>query len=150
MPTIKETIPHFSSKLFNNFSTSNPIDILWEEFESLCSRCMSFIPTKTSRNSHTKLWIFSFIRRRKQHLYNVVKRSNCTLKWQAYKNIKKKYIYNKKAAQLTRNTSFSILILLMPYSVQHISSCALCDESSSVTKQLCGRTYNSNARTIVE
>jgi len=92
MPTIKETIARFSSEIFNNFPTSNPIDILWEEFKSLCSRCISFIPTKTSRNSHTKPWISSHIRRltwKKQRLYNVAKWSNCTLKWQAYNNIKK-------------------------------------------------------------
>jgi len=61
-PTIKEMIAHFSSEIFNNFSISTPIDILWEEFKSLCSRCMSFIPKKTSRNSNTKPWISSHIR----------------------------------------------------------------------------------------
>ena len=120
MPTIKETIAHFSSEIFNNFSTSTPIDILWEEFKSLCFRCMSFIPTKTSRITHTKPWISSYIRcltRKKQSLYNVAKRSNCTLKWQANKNI-------KKEVQQKCRTAYQ----------KYISS--LCVESGSVTKWL--------------
>ena len=78
---------------------------------------MSFIPTKTSRNSHTKPWISSYIRhliRTKQH---VAQRSNFTLKWQAYKNIKKEVQQKCRSANQKNISSF-------------------CDKSDSVTKQL--------------
>lgn len=120
IPSIKETIAHFSSEFFSNFSTSTPVDTLWEKFKSLCFRCISFIPTKPIRSSHTKPWISSYIRRltrKKQRLFNVAKRTNCPLKWQAYKNIK------KEVQQKCRTAYY-----------KYITS--LCDETGSVTKRL--------------
>jgi len=60
--TIKEIIAQFSDKFFNKFSISTPIDILWEEFKSLYSKCISSIPTKPFRTSNSQPWISSYIR----------------------------------------------------------------------------------------
>ena len=69
----KTDIAQFSDEFFNKFSTTVPIDTLWEEFKSLCSGCISSIPTKPIHTSNNQPWISSFIRqlsRKKQCLYN--------------------------------------------------------------------------------
>ena len=60
--TIKEITAQFSEKIFNKFSISTPIDILWDKFKSLYSRCVSLIPTKPFRTSNNQPWISFYIR----------------------------------------------------------------------------------------
>jgi len=90
--SIRSAIDQFSSNFFTLYSTSTSIDILWEEFKSLCSNCLSYIPTKLCSSENKKPWINSHIKRlsrKKQRLYNLAKSSHCPSKWQTYKNFKK-------------------------------------------------------------
>ena len=89
---IKETIHQFSIEFFDKFSQSTSVDILWEEFRSLCLNCIFSIPTKSTNTSRKRPWISSHIRRlshKKRCLYNIAKRTNSSHKCQVYQRLKK-------------------------------------------------------------
>ena len=118
--SIKETIHQFSKEFFDKFSQSTSVDILWEEFRSLCFNSISSIPTKSTSTSQKQPWISSHIRRlsrKKRRLYNIAKRTNSPHKWQAYRQLK------KEVQQQCR-------------SAYHRYITSLTDESGSVTKRL--------------
>ena len=62
MASIKETIIKFKEAFLSKFSLSTPVDTLWEEFKSVCLRCLTYVPTKNSRIGTKQPWITSHIR----------------------------------------------------------------------------------------
>ena len=91
MPSIRSTMEQFSSNFFNRYSTSTPVNILWEEFKSLCNTCLSHIPTKTSNTRSHGLTLTSNVSHTESngYTYYLAKSSSCPIKWQTYRNFKK-------------------------------------------------------------
>ena len=105
MAFIKETINKFKEAFISKFSLSTPVDTLWEEFKSMCSYCLTYVPTKNSRIGTKQPWITSHIKRlsrRKQRLYNKVRHSNSSHNWDTYRHLKRES--NMNAARLTMTT----------------------------------------------
>jgi len=94
LPTMKEVATDFCSILLQSTSTSTPVDLLWEEFKSVCSECMNCVPSRvlsTSRNRYP--WITHHIRklsRQKQRMYNIAKVTQSPYRWQEYRQFKRK------------------------------------------------------------
>ena len=92
MSSIKNLLIQSSQLFFSKFSLSTPINTLWEEFKSICSDCLSLVPTKFSNTAAKQPWITTHIKRlsrKKQRLYNLARASNCPIKWKSYRNFKK-------------------------------------------------------------
>ena len=88
--SINEIIIQFTSSFLNKFSTSTPIDILWEE---MCYEYLDLVPTKFHSTGSKQPWVNSYIKRlsrKKQRLYNLVKCSNSSHNWETYRTYKRK------------------------------------------------------------
>ena len=100
------------SLLCENFisshSTFTPVEILWNNFASICDTCLDLIPTKLSSPNSKQPWINTYIKhlsRRKQHAYNHACSTNESQHWTRYYNLKRecqweccivyyKYVFN--------------------------------------------------------
>ena len=82
----------FKEAFLSKFSLSTSLDTLWEEFKSVCLRCLTYVPTKNSRIGTKQPWITSHIRRlsrRKQRLYNLARHTNSSHNWDTYRHLKR-------------------------------------------------------------
>ena len=93
---IRETAQSLCQRFTTTHSTSTPIDILWNDFMSICNTCMDLVPTKLSSTKHHQPWINSHIKRltrKKQRAYNHARSTNTEHDWARYKDIKRQCQY---------------------------------------------------------
>ena len=94
---IRETAQSLCQRFTTTHSTSTPIDILWNDFMSICNTLsMDLVPTKLSSAKHHQPWIHSHIKCltcKKQHAYNHACSTNTEHDWAKYKDIKRQCQY---------------------------------------------------------
>ena len=76
----------------NKFSALTPVDVLWDEFLSICNICMDSIPTKLTSSKCKHPWINNYIKRttrRKQRAYNQACCFNLATGWTKYYDLKR-------------------------------------------------------------
>ena len=60
---IRETILNFSDCFLNKHTTDTPVNILWEEYKSLCESCLTLVPHTQTSDKHCSPWITKQIKR---------------------------------------------------------------------------------------
>lgn len=83
---------HLSSQFLLNNNIDIPIQDLWDNFKSVCSKCMDLVPIRITSKKLLRPWIMMHIKRlsrRKQPIYNKAKASNSESNWKAYHDIKR-------------------------------------------------------------
>ena len=88
---IRQTAQSLCQHFVSTHSTSTSVDILWNDFMSICNTCMDLVPTKLSSTKHHQPWINSHIKRltrKKQRAYNHARATNTEYDWAKYKDIK--------------------------------------------------------------
>ena len=91
MVAIKEIINQFSDTFLSKFSLSTPVDVLWAEFKQMCYNCLAHVPTRLLNTGTRQPWVTCRIKRlshKKQRLYNLVRKSNCSRNWDSYQCFK--------------------------------------------------------------
>ena len=89
---IRETILNFSDYFLNEHTTDTPVNILWEEYKSLCESCLTLVPHTQTSDKHRSPWITKQIKRlsrQKQRRYNKARSTNLSNDWENYYSIKK-------------------------------------------------------------
>ena len=89
---IRGNMQSLCEDFFNKFSTLTPVDVLWDEFLSVCNMCMDSIPTKFTSSKCKHPWINNCIKRitrRKQRAYNQARCSNLATDWSRYYDLKR-------------------------------------------------------------
>ena len=92
MVAIKEIINQFSDTFLSKFSLSTPVDVLWTEFKQMCYNCLAHVPTRLLNTGTRQSWVTCRIKRlsrKKQHLYNLARKSNCSQNWDSYQCFKR-------------------------------------------------------------
>jgi len=90
--TIKSIAQDFNSSFLEKYSVSTPVNILWNDFKTMCLSCLDHVPTRSNTNRCKQPWVSSHIRqlsRRKQRMYNLARSSQSPLNWQKYHQLKK-------------------------------------------------------------
>ena len=109
---IRGNMQSLCEDFLNKFSTLTPVDVLWDEFLSVCNMCMDSIPTKFTSSKCKHPWINNCIKRitrRKQRAYNQARRSNLATDWSKYYDLKENA--NVSVAQLLTDMYQTWLIL---------------------------------------
>ena len=91
MVAIKEIINQFSDTFLSKFSLSTLVDVLWTEFKQMCYNCLAHVPTRLLNTGTRQPWVTCRIKRlshKKQRLYNLARKSNCSRNWDSYQCFK--------------------------------------------------------------
>ena len=89
---IRENIQLLRPEFMSNYSSSTPINVLWNKFTDICDHCLKLIPTKTASSKSHHPWITAYIKRlthKKQCAYNRTKQKNHPENWSTYFEIKR-------------------------------------------------------------
>ena len=89
---IRDNMQSLCEDFLNKFSSLTPVDVLWDEFLSVCNMCMDSIPTRFTSSKCKHPWINNCIKRitrRKQRAYNQARRSNLATDWSKYYDLKR-------------------------------------------------------------
>ena len=73
------------------FCLSTPVEILWNNFVTICNTCLDLIPIKLCSSNSKQPWIniqIKCLSRRKQHAYNQAHNTNESQHWTRYYNLK--------------------------------------------------------------
>ena len=88
LAVIKNIVSEFSSTFLQSTSQTTPVNLLWEEFKTVCLECLNCVPSRIlSTNKNRYPWITHNIRRlprQKQCTYNIAKATRLPHRWQAY------------------------------------------------------------------
>ena len=80
------------SEFLSNYSSDTPVEVIWETFKSICSECLSLIPSTNSSKNHFKApWITAYIKHlsnRKKRAYNKACTTGLASDWSAYHSLK--------------------------------------------------------------
>ena len=90
--TICNYIDEFTQNFLNTYDHLASIDILWQEFKSLCKTCLDMIPQAKAPSGSRPPWLSKSIKkltRVKQRKYNTACRTNSPENWSAYYDLKK-------------------------------------------------------------
>jgi len=60
---IRQTAQELGQQFLATHSASTRVDILWNDFVSICNACMDQVPTKLITTKHNQPWINSNIKR---------------------------------------------------------------------------------------
>ena len=90
--TINNYIDQFAVTFFSAFDHNTPVNMLWDEFKTLCKSCIDMVPHKMSHTNAQPPWITWNIKRlsrKKQRIYNKACRTNSDADWAVHCNFKK-------------------------------------------------------------
>ena len=89
---IRNNMQTLCDNFLDCFSTSTPVEVLWNEFLSICNSGIDSVPTKVTSSKCKNPWINNYIKRltrRKQRAYNQARHSNLSTDWSKYYDIKR-------------------------------------------------------------
>ena len=89
--SIRHYISEFTSTFLEVHHRSDSIDVIWNDYKTLCKDCMA-MTSQTKSVKQQLPWITRNIKRllrKKQRKYNLARRANTDDHWRAYYNLKK-------------------------------------------------------------
>ena len=107
---INNHIAQFADTFFNAYDHNTLINILWDEFKTLCKSCIDMIPQKMTCANDQPPWITrnsKRLLRKKQCKYNKACRTNSDEDWSAYCDFKKEI---QRACRTSHNNYISSLL----------------------------------------
>ena len=92
LQNVKNRTGSLCEEFVSSYSSSIPVEILWNNFVRICNTCLDLVPTKLSSSSFKQPWITTHIKRlsrRKQRAYNYARKTNEAQQWSNYYNLKR-------------------------------------------------------------
>ena len=89
---IKEYIIEFTNYFMNKYTYSSSIDMLWNEYQTLCETCINLVPCRVTSTRFGPPWLTNDIKRlskKKQRWYNIARSTNLERDWALYQKLKK-------------------------------------------------------------
>ena len=91
LQNVKNRTGSLCEEFVSSYSSSIPVEILWNNFVRICDTCLDLVPTKLSSSSFKQPWITTHIKRlsrRKQRAYNCARKTNQAHQWSNYYTLK--------------------------------------------------------------
>ena len=91
LQNVKNRTGSLCEEFVSSYSSSIPVEILWNNFVRICDTCLDLVPTKLSSSSFKQPWITTHIKRlsrRKQRAYNYARKTNQAHQWSNYYTLK--------------------------------------------------------------
>ena len=92
LQNVKNRTGSLCEEFVSSYSSSIPVEILWNNFVRICDTCLDLVPTKLSSSSFKQPWITTHIKRlsrRKQRAYNYARKTNEAHQWSNYYNLRR-------------------------------------------------------------
>ena len=89
---IKLAASNLASEFINNHDIDTPVEILSDNFKTICDTCLDLVPSKLSSTRLNQPWVTGNIKslsRRKQRSYNRARTSNTSQAWADYYELKR-------------------------------------------------------------
>ena len=89
---IRQEMQSLCDEFITTYSSSTPVDVLWNNFLVLCNVGLAMVPTKSTSTQPKQPWVTNNVKRlsrKKQRAYNRARTSDSPLDWSKYHDLKR-------------------------------------------------------------
>ena len=89
---IRQEMQSLCDEFITTYSSSTPVDVLWNNFLVLCNVGLAMVPTKSTSTQPKQPWVTNNVKRlsrKKQRAYNHARTSDSPLDWSKYHDLKR-------------------------------------------------------------